>query len=221
MESKDSIGSHAGYQVQRGSGIITDIRHIGIIDARVIDAEGNLKGEYRCYNRLVNGGVNYMLNRCFFTEANQPYAAVNTAASNGPGWFLGLIESAKAILDDDDTNNVLAVPAVPRWDDFANYDSTAKPAYATLTELETRASTGIPTSRSIANNAPGITISITTGSSVPVGGVYALNKTGLTTSAATDLLLSTARFSTEPSVSGGDSLIITYTHQFGASTDLP
>lgn len=230
MDNKVGPGVGAQFSIDRATPAAScDIRHIGILDVDVCNPDGSVREHHTIRNKLTNGGVAYMLNRAFFAESAQPFAAVSTAVSNGAGWYLGLVETnpnpgAPGFQDDDDMNNVLGVPGSPRWDDFANYNAAVRAAYkydtanAALAKLETRAATGISASRSISNTDQ-ITIAITAGTSVPVGGVYMINRADNLYSATTDILFSTANFATEPVVSSGDSLKITYTHSFGGSTD--
>ena len=230
MQNEIGPGVGASFSVDRAPALEDCvIRHVGVLEVDVCNPDGSVREHHTIRNKLTNGGVNYMLNRAFFNSTSVPFAKVHTGTGDGTGWYLGLVETnpnpGTGFQDDDDMNNCLGVPGVPRWDDFANYNAASRALYqygagspADLVELETRAASTIPATRAISNPTQ-LTIAITAGASVPVGGVYMINRADDTYSATTDILFSTANFASEPLVSSGDSLKITYTHSFGNSTD--
>lgn len=210
--SKGSPKVSASCTVDRARGAEVTMRHIGRIDWEVI-REGEVVQSGTCFNKLTDQGVAYMLNRTFFAESSQPFAAV-TGQSNG-GWYIGLIDSGPTLADTD------TMASHAGWAELeAVYDQDAKEQYNTaLTLNETRVSVGVDSTRAMANDSA-IAISIDGGSPTAVGGVFLVNQsTGTPYSSSTAILFSTASFGTEPSVQSGDTLQLTYTHTMGASLD--
>lgn len=208
-DARASASTGASVTVDRPGAIETISRHIGKIDWQVV-RDGEVVQSGTAFNSITNQGVAYMLNRAFFSSTEQPAFAVNTESSDGTGWYLGLIDSTPTLANADTPNSHAG------WSELtAVYDQTSKPEFTSSSyltaELETRESVGISSSRQLVNSVA-VPITITGGSPTAVGGVFLVNVSNATYTAATTILFSTALFGTEPSVQSGDTLQVTYTH---------
>ena len=154
----------------------------GLIFARHLDSEGQLKGIYKFPNGIVDVGMNHILDTQFHDDT-----PITT-------WYIGLIDNASYTgLSDSDT-----MASHAGWIENTDYTGSAnRPAW-----VEDAAA-----ARAITNST---TTDFAIDASITLKGIF-ITGTAATVPGNTGVLWSTALFASAVSAVNGDTLKITYT----------
>lgn len=156
------------------------------VKAQVFGKDGNLKFETEGFNGIVTEGLHRLLNSSF-----------DGATAAIAAWYIGLM-AASPVLDPGDT--AAEIGGSNGWTEFVAYSSPA--ARGDWTTVVDAAAT-----RAI-SNATTVDYTISGGSST-VSGIFIASASAK--SATTGLIWATAQFASPATVTGGDTLKVTYT----------
>ena len=152
------------------------------VKIQCFDAEGNLKWEDNTLNGIVDEGIEYLLNVGFRSATSQ----INP-------WYIGLVDnSGFSAFANADT-----MSSHSGWTEFTNYSEATRPEWTV----------GAASSRAVTNSAT-VDFSIN-GVGGTVKGIFVTSNN--TKSGTTGTLWSTAAFSSNATVTNGDTLKVTYT----------
>jgi len=154
------------------------------VKIQVFDKDGNLKHETSALNGVVDTGIEHMLDRTF------------NSATDEPTWYIGLM-NASPTLDPSDT--ILAA-GHSGWTEFTAYSSPA---------TRQTWSNGAASSRAV-TNATTADFTISGGAST-VSGIFVCTESTISGPGTGEILWATAEFASAASVTGGDTLKVTYT----------
>ena len=157
------------------------------VKAQVFDKDGNLKFETECFNGIVDEGIHNLLEVTFDGVVNAPETA----------WYIGLM-AASPTLDPGDT--AAQIGGSNGWTEFTAYS-------APVTRPDWTAVVGVPATRAI-TNATTLDFTISGGSST-VSGIFVVSSNVI--SGTSGVLFATAEFASAATVTGGDTLKVTYT----------
>lgn len=151
------------------------------IKVQLFDKDGNLKWEDECFNGITDAGMAELLDTMF-----------NGSGGGSANWYMGLIDSSGySALSDADTSASHA-----GWSQLGAYTEVALPEWTA----------DAAASRAVTNSS---TVDFSMNATNDVKGIFICENS--TKPMSTGVLWATALFSSDASVTNGDSLKITYT----------
>jgi len=151
------------------------------VKIQIFDKDGNLKHETSALNGVVDEGIEHMLDRTF------------NSATDEPDWYIGLLAASPTLAPGDTL-------ASNSWTEFTAYSSPA---------TRQTWSSGAAGTRAVTNSTTAdFTIS---GGASTVAGIFVCTESTISGPGTSEILWATAEFASPASVTGGDTLKVTYT----------
>ena len=152
------------------------------IFVEVFDKNGKLKSVHECVNGVVDEGIEHMLDRTF------------NSATDEPTWYIGLMSASPTLAAGDTLTSHLG------WTEFTAYSAPA---------TRQTWSSGAAGTRAVTNSTTAdFTIS---GGASTVAGIFVCTESTISGPGTSEILWATAEFASPASVTGGDTLKVTYT----------